>query len=174
MDASTIIRILGTVLPFANETAIVLTSSKLPMFDNFYSSCFDETILGDLTVPKELQKKVCKPGDYYRKIAVDLVAYFGIILFIGKNTLLYGYATGVATGMVLIFCSIMLPSLFLGKSIHWVTNFLKIKHPYLYIVVGIFLIVMLIVLTHVLESITQNITKSIKIDPVSEKNTAYS
>ena len=84
---------------------------------------------------------------------------------------MYGYATGVATGMVLIFCSIMIPNLFLGGAIHKITKLFKIKNPYIFIAVGITLIIGLIILTTILERITQNLTKSIKIDPINEKHT---
>jgi hypothetical protein len=171
MDAATIISILCVVLPFANETAIVLTKSGLPLFHGLYSSCFDETILGDISVTRELKKKICRKKDYRNKIIIDLIAYLGIILFIGKNTLLYGYVTGVATGMVLIFCSIMLPNLFLGAAIHKITKFLNIHNPYVFIFVGISLIIGLIILTKILEAETQALTKSIKIDPIAEKHT---
>ena len=171
MNASNIISVLCVVLPFANETSIVLTKSGLPLFKNFYSSCFDDTILGDLKVPNEIKQKYCTKKDYRNKIIIDLIAYLGIILFIGKNTLMYGYATGVATGMVLIFCSIMIPNLFLGGAIHKITKLFKIKNPYIFIAVGITLIIGLIILTTILERITQNLTKSIKIDPINEKHT---
>jgi hypothetical protein len=171
LPVSTIISILCLVLPFANETAIVLTKSGLPVFHNLYSSCFDETIMGDLQISADMKKKICRKNDYRNKIIIDLIAYLGIMLFIGKNTLIYGYATGVATGMVLIFCSIMLPNMFLGLAIHKITKFFHIHNPYLFILVGLFLIFLLIILTSILEYITQNLTKSIKIDPLTEKHT---
>jgi hypothetical protein len=171
MDVSTLISILCVVLPFANEIAIVLTSSGIPAFNQLYSNCLEETVLGDTNVPIELKKKVCRKKDYRNKIIIDLIAYLGIILFIGKNTLMYGYVTGVATGMVLIFCSIILPNMFLGKAIHKVTHKLHIRNPYLFIMVGVTLILALMLLTVLLEAITQNMTKSIKIDPIAEKHT---
>jgi len=171
ISISTLISILCVVLPFSNEIAIVLTSSGLPLFKQLYSNCLEESILGDTNVPIELKKKVCRKKDYRNKIIIDLIAYLGIILFIGKNTLMYGYVTGVATGMVLIFCSIMLPNMFLGKAIHKVTQKLRIHNSYLFIIVGASLILALILLTVVLEAITQNLTKSIKIDPIAEKHT---
>lgn len=171
MDASTLISILCVLLPFSNETAIVLTSSGLPLFHQLYSHCLEESVLGDINVPIEVKKKICRKKDYRNKIIIDLIAYLGIILFIGKNTLMYGYVTGVATGMVLIFCSIMLPNMFLGKAIHKVTQMFHIRNPYLFILVGVTLISALILLTVLLEAVTQNITKSIKIDPIAEKHT---
>jgi hypothetical protein len=171
MNTSNIISILCVILPFANETALVLTKSGLPMFQGLYSSCFDETILGDLQVPSSLKKKFCTKKDYRNKIIIDLIAYLGIILFIGKNTLLYGYVTGVATGMVLIFCSIMLPSMFLGAAIHKITHLFHTRNPYFFILVGVILITGLVFLTTILEAVAQYLTKSIKIDPNAEKHT---
>jgi hypothetical protein len=171
MDTSTIISILCILLPFANETAIILTKSGLPYFHELYSSCFDETILGDIVIPRSLKKKICRKKDYRNKIIIDLIAYFGIVLFIGKNTLMYGYATGVATGMVIVFCSIMLPSLFLGMAIHKTTHLFHTRNPYAFISIGFFYVILLMLLTTVLEKQTQNLTKSIKIDPLQEKNT---
>lgn len=84
---------------------------------------------------------------------------------------MYGYVTGVATGMVLIFCSIMLPNIFLGAAIHKITKIFNIHNPYVFILVGISLIIGLIILTKILEAETQLLTKSIKIDPIAEKHT---
>jgi len=171
METASIISLLSIVLPFANETAIVLTKSGLPAFRGLYTSCFDETILGDITVPHKLKTKICRRRDYRNKIIIDLIAYFGIMLFIGKNTLMYGYATGVASGMVLIFCSIMLPNMFLSTAIHKVAHIFHTRNPYLYIFVGIVLIAALICLTNFLEYEVQQLTKGIKIDPLAEKYT---
>jgi hypothetical protein len=171
MDTSRIISLLSIVLPFANETAIVLTKSGLPAFRGLYTSCFDETILGDITVPNELKKKICRHRDYRNKIIIDLIAYFGIMLFISKNTLMYGYVTGVVSGVVLIFCSIMLPNMFLSTAIHKVVHTFHSRSPYLYIFVGAVLITALVGLTHFLEYEVQQLTKGIKIDPLAEKYT---
>ena len=143
---------LSILLPFANETAIVLTCSKLPFFKNLYRDCIDE----GLEIKTD---KICKPQDYYNKIAIDLLAYTGIILFICKNAINYGYTTGVVTGVILIFLSIIIPNMFLGISIEKITTYLAIKNPYLYILVGIVMIALLVLVTNVLESITQNLTK---------------
>ena len=165
-----IIHYLSIILPFANETAIVLTHSKLPIFSELYRLCIDDALLKGFKVVKGLNEKVCTKQDHINKILIDLLAYFGIMLFIGKNTIQFGYITGVTTGLVLIFCSIMLPNMFLGMSIGKITNFFNIKNSYLFILIGISLIIGLMYFTTVMESITQNLTKGIKkIDPV-EKN----
>ena len=164
------IHYLSVILPFINETAIVLTHSKLPLFSKLYRTCIPHDIVYDIR-NESILAKVCSKSDFRNRILIDLLAYLGIILFIGKNTLEYGYVTGVANGMVLIFCSIVLPNLFLGMTIHKTTQLLNIKSPYLYILVGIALIVLLMLFTVVMESVVQKLTKSIKIDPVAEKNT---
>jgi len=164
------IHYLSLILPFINEISIVLTHSKLPVFSKLYRTCIPHDIVSDIRY-KSVLDKVCSRKDFRNKIIIDLVAYLGIILFIGKNTIEYGYVTGVANGMTLIFCSVILPNLFLGMAIHETTEFLKIKSPYLYILVGILMIVLLMIFTAFMESIVQNLTKSIKIDPVAEKNT---
>ena len=171
IQISNIIHILSLILPFANETAIVLTHSGLPLFRGLYTSCFDETILGNIIVPNNLRKKICSTRDYINKVIIDLIAYTGIILFIGKNTLLYGYVTGVVNGMVLIFCSIMLPNMFLGSTISKIIKICNIHNPYFHIFVGITLIILLIILTSILEKITQELFKSVKIVPIQEKCT---
>jgi hypothetical protein len=168
ITTSTIISILCVVLPFANLFSIILTESGLPAFHNLYSSCFDETIMGDLRISNDMKKKICRSHDYRNKIIIALIAYLGIILFISKNTLMYGYATAVATGMVLIFCTVILPNLFLGVAIHKITKFFHIRNPYLFILVGFLLIAALISLTVYFENIAQNLTKNIKIDPLVE------
>ena len=118
-----------------------------------------------------LKKKICTKKDYINKIVIDLIAYFGIMLFIGKNTLHYGYVTGVVNGMVLIFCSIMLPNMFLGRTINKIIKICNIHNPYFYIFIGVSLIICLILLTATLERITQKLMKSFKIDFVTEKCT---
>ena len=164
------IHYLSIILPFINEMAIVLTHSKLSLFSNLYRTCIPHDLLYDIR-NESILAKVCSRRDFRNKIIIDLLAYLGIILFIGKNTIEYGYATGVVNGMVLIFCSIILPNLFLGTAIHKTTTLLKIKSPFFYIVVGLTLIVLLMLFTAFMEATIQPLTKSIKIDPDAEKNT---
>ncbi len=161
---------LSIILPFVNEMAIVLTHSKMPLFSNIYRTCIPHDIVSDIRY-RAILDKVCSRRDFRNKIFIDMLAYLGIILFIGKNTLEYGYITGVANGITLIFCSVILPNLFLGMAIHKITKILDIKSPFLYIVVGIGLIILLMIFTAFMESTVQTLTKSIKIDPLAEKNT---
>ena len=126
-------------------------------------------IVGNKT--KRQFNKICTKKDYIHKILVDLLAYLGIILNIGKNTITYGYATGVVTGLLLIFYSIILPNMFLGFTTHKIMDMLKLHTPLAHVAVGVTLITLLILLTLFSETVVQNLMKKIKIDPETEKNT---
>ena len=170
---SNIIHFLSIVLPFANETAIVFTESGYPQFTDLYKSCFDKSLLGknESKLKRVLKNKICTKKDYVHKIIIDLIAYLGIILNIGKNTINYGYATGVVTGLLLIFYSIILPNMFLGFTTHKIMNLLKLHTPLTHVLLGLTLIILLIIVTNVSEYLVQNLMKKIKIDPETEKNT---
>jgi hypothetical protein len=168
-----IIHYLSIILPFSNETAIVFTESGYPQFKHLYKSCFDSSLLGkhEPQLKRMLKDKLCTKRDYIHKILIDLLAYLGIMLLIGKNTLQYGYATGVVTGIVIIFYSIILPNMFLGFATHKIMNLLHFHTPAAHIIVGLFLIALLIYITQLTESFVQTYTKNIKFDPEAEKNT---
>lgn len=168
-----IIHYLSIILPFSNEMAIVFTESGYPRFKNLYKSCFDSSLLGnhESKLKRLLRDKLCTKRDYIHKILIDLLAYLGIMLLIGKNTLQYGYATGVVSGIVIIFYSIILPNMFLGFTTHKIIELLHFKTPFGHIIVGISLITLLIYITQVTESFVQKYTKNIKFDPEVEKNT---
>jgi hypothetical protein len=172
-NISNIIHILSIILPFSNETAIVLTESGYSQFKDFYKVCFDKSLLGKNSskLQQKLKDKICTKKDYIHKILVDLLAYLGIILNIGKNTITYGYATGVVTGLLLIFYSIILPNMFLGFTTHKIMDILKLHTPLAHVAVGVTLITLLILLTLFSETVVQNLMKKIKIDPETEKNT---
>ena len=155
MRTHDIIHFLSIVLPFANIIGIVLTESKIPMFKHLYRSCVSSSTVNKMS---------CTLRDDMNKIIIDLISYLGIILFISKNTIHYGYVTGVATGIVLMFWSTMFPNLFLGKIIHFFVHRLATKNPYVYISIGILCIIALMLITNECESITQDKTKGIKID----------
>ena len=170
MNTAALIHWMSIVLPFANDIAIVLTNSKLPLFSRLYRSCVDHMLVEDHSC-KDLGGIVCTHQDYLHRVIIDLIVYFGLMLFIGKNTLTYGYATGVATGLVMMFFSMIVPNVFMGQSIHSITRFLHINNPYLYILVGIAFIVGLVILTHLAEAATQRLMKAVKVDPEREKHT---
>jgi hypothetical protein len=168
-----IIHYLSIILPFSNETAIVFTESGYPQFKNLYKSCFDSSLLGkhESQLKRMLKDKLCNKRDYVHKIFIDLLAYLGIMLLIGKNTLQYGYATGVVSGLVIIFYSIILPNMFLGFATHKIMNLLHFHTPAAHIIVGMSLIALLIYITQISESFVQEHMKNIKFDPETEKNT---
>ena len=168
-----IIHYLSIILPFSNETAIVFTESGYPEFKNLYKSCFDSSLLGkhEPKLKRLLKDNLCTKRDYIHKILIDLLAYLGIMLLIGKNTIQYGYATGVVSGIVIIFYSIILPNMFLGFATHKIMNLLNFKTPLAHIIVGLFLIAILIYITQISETFVQERMKNIKFDPETEKNT---
>ena len=66
-NISNIIHILSIVLPFSNETAIVLTESGYSQFKDFYKVCFDKSLLGKNSskLQNKLKDKICTlPGTY--------------------------------------------------------------------------------------------------------------
>jgi hypothetical protein len=168
-----IIHYLSIILPFSNEMAIILTESGYPQFRHLYKSCFDKSLLGkhENKLKNILRDKLCTNQDYIHKILIDLVAYLGIMLNIGKNTIHYGYATGVVSGLVLIFYSIILPNMFLGFTTHAIMNTIHIHTPAAHIIIGLMLITFLIYVTYITEEFVQNRMKNIKFDPETEKNT---
>ena len=81
-NISNIIHILSIVLPFSNETAIVLTESGYSQFKDLYKVCFDKSLLGKKSskLQNQLKDKICTKKDYVHKILIDLLAYLGIML----------------------------------------------------------------------------------------------
>jgi hypothetical protein len=164
-----LITYLSFFLPLVHEIAITLTHSKLPLFDGLYRSCLEDSFL-EYGKRAAIKQHICSTQDYLQKLAIDLIAYVGLMLFIGKNTLRHGYVTGVATGLVLIFVANILPTMFLGIAIERIVHAMGLTSPYAYILVGLGLITLLIVTLGVLEKWTQELTKGIRIDPVDEQN----
>ena len=164
----TLITTLSFLLPLVHEAAIVLTHSKLPLFDGLYRSCLEDSFL-EYGKRDAIKQHICSTQDYVKKLSIDLIAYFGLMLFIGKNTIRHGYVTGVATGLVLIFVANILPNMFLGISIERITHAIGTSNPYTYIAVGLLLIGLLIFVLSVLERLTQELTAGIYIDPDDER-----
>ena len=170
MKINEIIDILSLILPFSIQVAIVLTQSKIKIFKNFYRSCVEKQDVYGVE-SNGINKIICTDSDFSHKIIIDYIAYLGIILFSGKNTLRYGYATGISTGLVHLFCSITLPQLYLGLAIERFSKLLNVKSHYFYILIGILLIIALIVLAGILERVAQGLTKEIKIVPPQYNHT---
>jgi len=164
-----LITYLSFFLPLVHEIAITLTHSKLPLFEGLYRSCLEDSVL-EYGKRGSLAQHLCTSQDYVQKLAIDLIAYFGLMLFIGKNTIRHGYVTGIATGLVLIFVANILPNMFLGILIERIVHMVGMAHnPYAYILVGLVLIGVLVVVLGVLEKWTQELTRGIHIDPVDEQ-----
>ena len=166
-----IIHYASLILPFATETSIILTESKLPLFEGFYRECIHKELLKSNKIRLLLKNETCDIRDDKIKIIIDLIAYLGIMLFICKNTINYGYVTGVCAGVAMIFCSMILTNMYLGKIVKYFTKLLKIDNPYLFICIGILVIIGFVIFTNILEKIIQQLTKSITIDPDAEKYT---
>jgi hypothetical protein len=71
----------------------------------------------------------------------------------------------------MLFCSITLARMYLGKIVSTINDFIGFNNPYILLLISIFVVCMYITLARLLESIAQNLTKSITIDPEAEKYT---
>lgn len=169
LTPANVIHYASLVLPFSHEIAVILKESNLPFFDVF-RECIDIK-LDTIQQKKLLQKKMCSSTDKTIEIVIDLIAYIGILLLVSKNALHYGYVTGVASGMVMFFCSVTLARMYLGKIVSFINDFVGLKNSYILLIISIFVVFMYITLARILEEITQKLTKSITIDPEAEKNT---
>ena len=168
-SADTVIFFASILLPFINETAIVLTKSKLPLFHNFYKLCIPDEVVDFL--PESCKKNrdiICSPYDTFRRLLIDAIAYLGIILNIGRSTIKYGYVTGVVNGFVLIICSIVFPNLYLGQIIHKIKHFLHIEIPSMSIIVGLICIIILIFVTKFLQDLSTQLFQNYRIDTINE------
>ena len=173
-SAGNIIHYIALLLPFANEVGIVLTESKLPLFHGMYRECINAELLESNKIKLFLKHKhiICDFKDDKIKMFIDTLAYLGIMLFICKNTLQYGYVTGVCGGVVMIVCSMMLTNMYLGKIVKYFTKMFKVENPYLFIFIGMLVVAGFVILTDILERITQQLTKNIYIDPLAEDKIA--
>jgi hypothetical protein len=165
-----IIHCASLILPFAHEIAMIPKKSNLPLFAGFYRDCID-TELDTIREKKLLKNKTCTIKDKTTEIIIDFIAYTGILLLVSKNALIYGYVTGVTSGLVMLFCSVTLAHMYLGKIVSTINDFLGFKNPYILLIVSIFVVSMYITLARILEMFTQKLTKSITIDPEAEKYT---
>jgi hypothetical protein len=163
-----IIHYASLVLPFAHEIAMIPKKSNLPFFAGFYRDCIEVDTIQE---KKLLKNKTCNIKDETTEIIIDFIAYTGILLLVSKNALIYGYVTGVTTGLVMLFCSVTLAHMYLGQIVSTIDNFLGFKNPYILLIISIFVVCMYITLARMLEAITQKLTKSITIDPEAEKYT---
>ena len=164
-----IIFYISLIFPFINEFAIVLTKSGIPTFNNFYKVCIPDEIIEIIPLSCKKNTRIqCSSYDTLRRIFIDLLAYLGIILNIGRNTIKYGYITGVVNGFVLIMCSIIFPNLYLSVIIHKTTQFLNINSPIIIILLGLFYIIILIIITQLLQKTSIYLFKNYRIDKLNE------
>ena len=168
---NTSIDVLSIVLPFCNEIANVLSSSDLPFFQNLYKQCIDPYLLDNYLLRTISKDKICRSRHIFSKLVIDILALFGIILNIGKNSIEYGYLTGIITGLIIVFLSFILPNLFLHKIVHGIMHRFKFKSPYMSIFIGFVVIGILMVTSVVLERLVQDSTKGVIIDTDLESAT---
>ena len=86
----------------------------------------------------------CSNSDTFRRLFIDALAYLGIILNIGRNTIKHGYVTGVVNGFVLVVCSIVFPNLYLSKIIKTLKHIFHVNNPIMNIIIGLICIIILI------------------------------
>lgn len=165
----TIILFASIILPFINETAIVLRKSGLHMFQNLYKTCIHNEILLLLSESCKKNNKIhCTTKDKIQGLFIDSLAYLGILLNIGRNTIKYGYVTGVVNGFVLVICSIIFPNLYLGHIIHKLKDILNISNPIMNIILGLFCIIVLIFITKFLQDLSSTMFQHYRIDKINE------
>ena len=169
-----IINALSVLLPFANEVSIVLTNSGLSFFRDFYKICIHDDLIVQLPKAYRNDKSiVCTRSETLRRLIIDSIAYLGIVLTIGRSTLKFGYVSGVASGVLIIFFSMIFPSLFLSKIQNVCLEVLHvgIEKPILRIFIGLLIIAALVVITDKTISFTQSKLQKYKIDPATENPT---
>ena len=160
------------LLPFINETAIVLTNSEIFLFNNLYKECIPDKIFKSLSIKDKQNMNIynCSLYDTIRKISIDSLAYLGIILNIGRSTIKYGYITGVVNGFVIIICSIIFPNLYLGYIIDKLKTILNIKTSFMSIIIGLICIIILIFITKFFQDVSTKLFQNYRIDYINEPN----
>lgn len=161
-----LIHILSIILPFSNEIANILTASNIPFFKDLYKQCIEPYLLDSylLKTYPAIQDKVCSNHHIWSKAIIDLLALFGIVLYIGKNSIQYGYLTGVISGMIIVILSFVIPNLFLHKITDGIMHKFNFKSPYIFISIGFMVIGVLMMVSSILENLTQTYTKRVIID----------
>ena len=166
---SIVIEVLSYVLPFANQIANILTSSSIKIFENLYRHCIDKYLVPQNILKTIAKKKICDQRDIISKIFIDIIAFTGIIIYISKNAIQFGYLTGILNGINIILFSFILPNLYLFRVIKYIKRYFKLKNKYNTILIGILLIAILIGFTILFEFIIYTYAANIKIDPELEK-----
>ena len=168
-SSDTIIFFASIILPFINEIAIILTKSGLPMFHNLYKICVHNDVFVLLSETCKKNKHIhCSDIDTFRRLFIDALAYLGIILNIGRNTIKYGYVTGVVNGFVLVIFSIIIPNLYLSQIIHNLKHFFHVNNPIINIIIGLICVIVLIFATKFFQDLSRKMFQKYQIDKINE------
>ena len=144
-----IIKILSFILPFTNEIANVLTTSKHPLFKNLYRPCI-EPFLIDKRV-KISKQNICNSKYLLNKMIIDMIAMTGIAMLIARNAIDNGFDDAVIIGFVIIFLSFVFPNMFLHKILDFFQKRLNIKSSYGIMIIGFIIIAILVFITYIME-----------------------
>jgi hypothetical protein len=168
-SADNIIFFASIILPFINETAIILTKSGYSAFQNLYKVCVHDDVFTLLSAKCKANKNIhCSNSDTFRRLFIDALAYLGIILNIGRNTIKHGYVTGVVNGFVLVICSIVFPNLYLGEIISTLKHIFHVNKPIMNIIIGLICIIVLIFATKMLQDLSTTMFQNYRIDKINE------
>jgi len=168
-SADNIIFFASIILPFISGIAIILTKSGYSVFHNLYKICIHNDVFTLLSETCKKNKDIhCSHSQTLRVILIDALTYLGIILNIGRNTIKYGYVTGVVNSFVLVFFSVIFQNLYLSKVIHIFKNILNINNPIINIIIGLLCIIVLIFVTKMLQDVASKMFENYRIDKINE------
>ena len=168
-NISIVIEVLSYILPFSNEIANILTSSGIGIFKNLYKQCIDKYLIPQNILKLISHVKICNQRDIISKLFFDMIAFGGIIIYISKNAIQYGYLTGILNGINIILFSFILPNLYLFRLIKIIKKYFNLKNKYNTILIGAVLVCILIAFTILFEYIIYSYAAHVKIDPELEK-----
>lgn len=168
-NVSIVIEVLSYVLPFTNQIANILTSSNFKVFENVYKHCIDKYLVPQNILKSISKNKICNQRDIISKIIFDTIAFTGIIIYISKNAIQYGYLTGILNGINIILFSFIIPNLYLFRIIKVIKKYFNLKNKYNTILLGLLIVSILIGFTILFEFIIYSYAAHVKIDPELEK-----
>jgi len=168
-NISIIIEVLSYVLPYSNEIANILTSSGIETFKDLYKQCIDKYLVPQNILKSISPSKICNQHDIISKIIFDIISFVGIIIYISKNAIQFGYLTGILNGINIILFSFILPNLYMFRVIRIIKKYFKFKNKYITILIGLGLVGILIACTILFEFIIYSYAAHVKIDPELEK-----
>jgi len=166
---SIVIEVLSYILPYTNEIANILTSSGFKIFQNMYKHCIDRYLIPQNILKVISKDKICNQRDIISKIIFNIIAFTGIIIYISKNAIQYGYLTGILNGINIMLFSFILPNLYMFRLIRFIKNYFNLKNKYNTILIGLLIVAILIGFTILVEFIIYTYAAHVKIDPELEK-----